>query len=67
MEQMIHSPALRRKARASLSNASSRFDLGRESVDDGWEQEQPLEVIPTEIRLEQVRSAISYNRSPDLP
>jgi DNA repair photolyase len=67
MEQMIHSPALRRKARASLSNASSRFDLGRESVDDGWEQEQPPEVIPTEIRLEQVRSAISYNRSPDLP
>jgi len=67
MEQVIHTPVLRRKARASLSNAPSRFDLGREAVDDGWEQEPQPEVIPTEIRLEQVRSAISYNRSPDLP
>ena len=64
---MIHSPAVRRKARASLSNAPSRFDLQRESLDDGWEQEPQPEVIPTEIRLEQVRSALSFNRSPDLP
>ena len=67
MEQMIHNSPQRRKARASLSNAPSRFDLQRESIDDGWLQEQPAQVIPTEIRLEQVRSAITYNRSPDLP
>ncbi|MEP2717524.1 PA0069 family radical SAM protein [Pseudophaeobacter sp.] len=67
MEHVIHSPGPRRKARASLSNASGRFDLTREPVDDGWTQEVPPEVIPAEIRLEQARSVISYNRSPDLP
>ena len=67
MEQMIHNPPQRRKARASLSNAPSRFDLQREAVADGWEQDQSPAVVPTEIRLEQLRSAISYNRSPDLP
>jgi DNA repair photolyase len=67
MEQMIHTPTLRRKARASLSNAPGRFDLERETIDDGWEQDLPAEVIPTEVRLEQARSVISYNRSPDLP
>lgn len=67
MEQMIHTATLRRKARASLSNAPGRFDLGREAIDDGWEQELPAGAIPTEVRLEQARSVISYNRSPDLP
>lgn len=67
MEQMIHTGSPRRKARASLSNAPGRFDLGRETVDDGWVQDQAAEVIPTQISLEQLRSAISYNRSPDLP
>ena len=57
----------RRKARASLSNASCRYDLERMTVDDGWEQAAPHEVIPTEIREETARSIITYNRSPDLP
>ncbi len=64
---MIHTEPLRRKARASLSNASGRFDLARDSVDDGWQQEPPKDVVETEVRMEQARSLISYNRSPDLP
>lgn len=64
---MIHTAPLRRKARASLSNASGRFDLARDSVDDGWQQEPPPDVVATEVRMEQARSLISYNRSPDLP
>jgi DNA repair photolyase len=58
---------LRRKARASLSNASGRFEPERVAVDDGWVQEAPSDVIPTEIREEPARSIITYNRSPDLP
>lgn len=58
---------MRRKARASLSNAAGRFDMGREDVDDGWSRDDAPEVIPTELRLETARSLISYNRSPDLP
>lgn len=58
---------LRRKTRASLSNAAGRFDMAREDVDDGWFQDVPDAVIPTEVRLETARSLITYNRSPDLP
>lgn len=58
---------LRRKARASLSNAAGRYELGRAEVNDGWFQEDAAAVIPTRIRLETARSLISYNRSPDLP
>ncbi|WP_417699967.1 PA0069 family radical SAM protein [Pseudophaeobacter sp.] len=67
MEQMIHNARPRRKGRASLTNAAGRYDLAREAIDDGWMQDPPAEVIPTQIRLEQARSVISYNRSPDLP
>ncbi len=58
---------LRRKTRAALSNASGRFDLARESQDDGWHQEPEATSVATEIREEMARSIISYNRSPDLP
>lgn len=67
MEQMIHPKPAGRKARASLSNASGRFELDREDLDDGWHQDPIPGVIPTDIRMEQARSVISYNRSPDLP
>lgn len=60
-------PAQRRKSRGALSNAAGRFDLLRENVDDGWQQELPDTSIATEIRSELARSMISYNRSPDLP
>ncbi|MBY6138103.1 PA0069 family radical SAM protein [Leisingera daeponensis] len=58
---------LRRKTRASLSNAAGRYDMAREAVDDGWFQEMPQAVIPTEVRQETARTLITYNRSPDLP
>lgn len=57
----------RRKSRGALSNAAGRFDLLRENVDDGWQQELPDTSIATEICSELARSLISYNRSPDLP
>ena len=36
------------------------------AFDDGWEQPEER-LLRTEVRLEVPRSAISYNRSPDLP
>lgn len=60
-------PPMRRKARASLSNAAGRYEMAREDVDDGWNQELPAAVIPTEVREETARSLITYNGSPDLP
>ena len=67
MQNTDRFPAQRRKTRGALSNAAGRFDLLRENVDDGWQQELPDTSIATEIRSELARSLISYNRSPDLP
>jgi DNA repair photolyase len=39
----------------------------REAADDGWEIEEEDRLIATEVRLEVPRSALSWNRSPDLP
>lgn len=67
MEQMIHPKPAGRKGRASLRNAPGRFELDREDLDDGWHQDPIPDAIPTDIRIEQARSVISFNRSPDLP
>ncbi len=57
----------RRKARGAASNRSGRYDLAREAAHDGWADPEALPAIRTEVRDEVVRSAITYNRSPDLP
>lgn len=60
-------PGLRLRARGALSNAAGRFEAhGVEGVADGWE---PVEahLLRTEVRVERARSALSFNRSPDLP
>lgn len=60
-------PGRRVRARGVLSNAAGRFEArGVSGVADGWE---PVEdhLVRTEVRVERARSALSYNRSPDLP
>lgn len=59
-----------RKARGAMSNRSGRFErLSQETLLDEWglgdEPEPPA--IRTEVRIEQARTAISWNTSPDLP
>ena len=39
----------------------------RVAFDDGWDLDEEERLIRTEVRAERARSAISYNRSPDLP
>lgn len=57
------------KGRGSASNREGRFESTRvESFDDGWHRdEEPAPRPATEVRLEQARSIISRNESPDLP
>ncbi len=57
-----------RRGRGAISNRAGRFE-GRASLPawDGWDLPEELPVLRTEIRDERPRSAISYNRSPDLP
>ncbi|WP_323008009.1 PA0069 family radical SAM protein [Pseudorhodobacter sp.] len=59
---------VRLRARGVTSNATGRFEGAvRVAVDDGWALEEDARLLQAEVRIERVRSAISYNASPDLP
>jgi DNA repair photolyase len=61
-------PEVRVKARGALDNATGRFEREhRIAEDDGWDLPEDERLLRTEVRLEAPRTAISYNRSPDLP
>ncbi|MCR9126425.1 MAG: PA0069 family radical SAM protein [Rhodobacteraceae bacterium] len=59
--------AERRRARGALSNRAGRYDLARDEVSDGWDIAEERPAFHTRVEIETPRSAISYNRSPDLP
>jgi DNA repair photolyase len=61
-------PGHRLRARGADSNRAGRFEAtGREGFDDGWDLVEEDRLVATELRMEQPRSALSWNRSPDLP
>lgn len=61
-------PELRLRGRGALANDSGRFEpLSRVVADDGWDLPEDERLLRTEVRQERPRSALSYNRSPDLP
>lgn len=57
------------KGRASLSNATGRFETqSTHAEDDGWgSQDADLAPISTEVIVDSSRSLITYNQSPDIP
>ena len=56
------------RGRGALTNSVSRYDsVTRHAVDDGWDMDEALPTLRTEVSIERPRSVISYNRSPDLP
>ena len=61
-------PGQRTRARGAGTNATGRFEATSvEAYRDGWDIPEEERLIQTEVRSETPRSAISYNRSPDLP
>jgi DNA repair photolyase len=61
-------PGQRIRARGADSNRAGRFEAtDREAVDDGWDIPEEERLVATEVRVERPRSALSWNRSPDLP
>ncbi len=61
-------PGDRARARGAVSNATGRFEATqREGVDDGWDIPHDDRLLRTEVRSETARSALTFNRSPDLP
>lgn len=58
----------RARARGAGANQTGRFEVQtREAVDDGWDLAETDRLVRTEVRIERPRSALTYNRSPDLP
>ncbi len=61
-------PGQRARARGAATNAAGRFEpTSRATFDDGWDIPEDERLVATEVRIERPRSAISWNRSPDLP
>jgi len=57
----------RRRGRGAASNASGRFETqSRTTADDGWGGLETLECLKTEVQIEQAKSIISHNDSPDI-
>lgn len=65
-----------RKGRGAVSNLQGRFERDqRETFDDGWAEHQEGEpdagALPprlvTQVSIEQARSILSRNASPDIP
>jgi len=68
MECMPRIDRERRKGRGAASNRAGRFErFERVEAHDGWEIAEARGGFATELREEQARSLITYNRSPDLP
>ena len=61
-------PGQRLRARGADSNDAGRFEAEhRVAFDDGWDMAEEDRLVKTEVRVERPRSAVTYNRSPDLP
>jgi len=55
------------RARAALSNRAGRFERhDRVAEPDGWDPEEDLPPLRTDVTEERPRSAITRNRSPDI-
>lgn len=55
------------KGRGSASNPANRFHASHsDAFDDGWYQDEPDKPV-TELYLDNSRSIINYNQSPDIP
>ena len=58
----------RNRGRAAGINPDGRFEqYSYQSFDDGWQTLEELEPFKTEVQIEQPRTVISRNDSPDLP
>jgi DNA repair photolyase len=61
-------PGQRLRARGAGSNATGRYEAtAREAFDDGWDIPEEDRLVATEVQLERPRSALTFNRSPDVP
>jgi len=59
---------IQRPGRAAATNQTNRFErFEKVAVSDGWDLDDPLPVIRTQVREERARSILARNTSPDIP
>ncbi|WP_373371282.1 PA0069 family radical SAM protein [Microvirga sesbaniae] len=57
----------RRRGRGASANPSGRYEPAqREAFDDGWDMDEELPVLPTEVIVEKPRTIVTRNDSPDI-
>ena len=57
----------RTPGRAAISNPDVRFDrYSTQAVDDGWDRDEELPVLRTQVSEERARKVITRNTSPDI-
>lgn len=55
------------KGRGAISNPEGRFEsLKRDAYDDGWTAEEEIPPLKTTVRIEECRTIIAHNDSPDI-
>nr|WP_272213090.1 PA0069 family radical SAM protein [Marinicella sp. W31]MDC2879034.1 PA0069 family radical SAM protein [Marinicella sp. W31] len=58
----------RRRGRAATANPDGRFEpVTRERFDDGWDIDDALPPLQTDVQVEKAKSIITRNTSPDVP
>lgn len=68
MVRNSHKPDGNAPGRAALSNRPGRFERhDRDTVHDGWDLDEDLPPVRTEVSIERPRSVITRNQSPDIP
>lgn len=59
---------IQRPGRAAATNQTNRFErFEKVAVSDGWDLDDPLPVIRTQVREERARTILARNTSPDIP
>ena len=67
-DELERVPDAARRARGAGLNMAGRFEpYARVAVDDGWDIEEEVAPVRTEVAIERPRSVIARNQSPDIP
>jgi len=67
MSRLVDQNNVQMRGRGAASNPAVRFDrLSAQHVDDGWDRDEELPVLRTQVSIEVPRRVISKNTSPDL-
>ncbi|MBB4122879.1 PA0069 family radical SAM protein [Martelella radicis] len=57
-----------RRGRAATANPDGRFEtVSRERFDDGWDLDDDLPALATDVQVEKAKTIITRNTSPDVP